>query len=112
MMSVRMVQNAAMISAIARTVRSIADFQKVVDINAEDAEVEEAQEVDQKMVLKMVNALEGLDVMDEEVHHLGKRKPVSVFLVIICTANILGENRLPKKIEMFSFDKCALILSI
>ena len=105
-------QNAAMISAIARTVRSIADFQKVLDINAEDAEVEEVLEVDQKMVLKMVNALEGQDVADEEVHHLGKRKPVSVFLVIICTANIIGENRLPKKIELFSFDKCALVLSI
>ena len=101
-----------MISAIARTVRSIADFQKVVDINAEDAEVEEAQEVDQKMVLKMVNALEGQDIADEEVHHLGKRKPVSVFLVIICTANIISENRSPKKFEMCSFNKCALILSI
>ena len=81
-----------MISAKARTVRSIADFQKAVDINAEDAEVEEVLEVDQKMVLKMVNALEGQDVMDEEVHHLGKRKPASMFLVIISTANISGEN--------------------
>ena len=101
-----------MISAIARTVRSIADFQKVVDINAEDAEVEEAQEVDQKMVLRMVNALEGQDVADEEVHHLGKRKPFSGVPSLSITANIIGENRSPKKIEMCSFNKCALILSI
>ena len=72
MMSAMRMQNAAMISAIARTVRSIADFQKVVDINGEDAEVEEVLKVDQKMVLKMVNALEGQDIMGEEVHHLGK----------------------------------------
>ena len=77
MKSARGMQNAVMISAIARTVRSIADFQKVLDINGEDTEVEEVLEVDQQMVLKMVNVLESLDVVDEEVPHLGKRKPFS-----------------------------------
>ena len=90
-------QNAVMISAIARTVRSIADFQNIADINAEDTEVEEVLEVDQKMVLKMVNALEGQDAMEEEVPHLGKRKPASMFLVIISTANISRENNSLKK---------------
>ena len=42
MTSVRMVKNAAMISAKARMVRSIANVQKVVDVNVEEAEVEES----------------------------------------------------------------------
>ena len=87
-----------MISAKARTVRSIAEFQEVLDIGAEDPGA--------------VQALEGQDAVEEEVLHLGKKKPVSTFIVLICTANIIGENRLPKKIELFSFDKCALVLSI
>ena len=98
-------QNAAMISAIARTVRSIADFQNIADINAEDAGVEEVLEVDQKMVLKMVNALESQDVVDEEVHHLGKRKSISTFLVTICTADISSESNSTDKLEVYGFDK-------
>ena len=45
MMTVRMMKNAAMISAIARTVKSIADVQEVVDLIVEEAEVEEVEEV-------------------------------------------------------------------
>ena len=100
-------QNAAMISAIAKTGRSIADFQKVVDINGEDAEVEEVLKVDQKMVLKMVNALEGQDVVDKEVHHLGKKKPFSVFLVLSITASISDENNSLEKIK-----KCVVLTNV
>ena len=38
-------KNAAMISAIARTLKSIADVQEVVDLIVEEAEVEEVEEV-------------------------------------------------------------------
>ena len=37
-----MVKNAVMISAKAKTARSIANVQKVVDVNVEEAEVEES----------------------------------------------------------------------
>ena len=86
-----------MISAIARTVRSIADFQKVLEIGVEDPGA--------------VQALEGQDVVEEEVPHLGKIKPVSTFIVLICTANISNRNF---KLKMYrpNFDKCALVLSI
>ena len=45
MMTVRMMKNAAMISAIAKTGRSIADVQEVVDLIVEEVEVEEVEEV-------------------------------------------------------------------
>ena len=86
-----------MISAKARTVRSIAEFQEVLDIGAEDPGAEQA--------------LEGQDVVEEEVPHLGKIKPVSTFIVLICTANISNRKFKLKKYRP-TFDKCALVLSI
>ena len=74
-----------MISAIARTVKSIANFQRALDIGMEDptARVQEeavqeaVKEAVQEAVQEMVKALEDQDVAEEEVHPLGKRKNAS-----------------------------------
>ena len=54
MMSVRMVQNAAMISAIARTVKSIANFQRALDIGMADPTVRVQEEAVQEALQEVV----------------------------------------------------------
>ena len=74
MTSVRMVENAVMISAKVRTVKSIVGVQKVLDIGVEDTEAEEVEA--EEAVLEGEDRLEEEDRPEEEAHYLGKRKPV------------------------------------
>ena len=53
----------------------------------------------------MVQALEGQEIVEKEVHHLGKRKSISTFLVTICTADISSESNSTDKLEVYGFDK-------